>query len=180
MFMESKLTFKRAEQSDIPAIWEMLQAAIKRRKADGSTQWQDGYPNPDVVRRDIEKCAGYVLCHGEHVAGYIAIMINDEPAYDELVGTWLSQDDFVVYHRVVVAEQFLGLGYAQRLMKYAEQVALQHNITSIKADTNFDNQQMLHLFNKLGYLYCGEVTFRGTPRKAFEKLLTATEQSESC
>jgi len=169
--MESKLTFKRAEQSDIPAIWKMLQAAIARRKADGSTQWQDGYPNPDVVGRDIEKRAGYVLWHGEQVAGYIAIMINDEPAYDELVGNWLSQGDYIVYHRVVVATQFLGLGFAQRLMEYAEQVALQHGIKSIKADTNFDNQPMLHLFEKLGYLYCGEVTFRGTPRKAFEKLV---------
>ena len=48
-----------------------------------------------------------------------------------------------------------------------------HNkgIPSLRADTNFDNAPMLHLFEKLGYKYCGEVTFRGTPRKAFEKKL---------
>jgi hypothetical protein len=30
-------------------IWIILQQAIARRKADGSNQWQDGYPNPEVI-----------------------------------------------------------------------------------------------------------------------------------
>ncbi|MFT4092143.1 MAG: hypothetical protein QM640_00795 [Niabella sp.] len=38
-------------------------------------------------------------------------------------------------------------------------------------DTNFDNAPMLHILNKLGYIYCGEVFFRGAARKAFEKVL---------
>jgi hypothetical protein len=28
---------------------DILQQAIARRKADGSNQWQDGYPNPEVI-----------------------------------------------------------------------------------------------------------------------------------
>ena len=30
---------------------------------------------------------------------------------------------------------------------------------------------MLKILEKLGYTYCGEIVVRGTPRKAFEKLL---------
>jgi hypothetical protein len=30
---------------------------------------------------------------------------------------------------------------------------------------------MLKLFEKLGYQYCGEVYFRGSARKAFEKVI---------
>lgn len=173
--MEHKSNFRLALMEDIPEIWDILRRAILRRKADGSNQWQDGYPNPEVIKVDIEKNAGYVLMINEKIAGYIAIYINDEPAYLDLVGEWLSQTDFVVYHRVAVAEAFLGHGYAQMLMNYVEYVAHKNKITSIKADTNFDNQQMLYLFKKLGYTYCGEVTFRGTPRKAFEKLLHSTK-----
>ena len=46
-----------------------------------------------------------------------------------------------------------------------------NNIFSIKVDTNFDNIPMLKILEKLGYTYCGEVTFRGSFRKAFEKTL---------
>ena len=74
-------------------------------------------------------------------------------------------------HRVVVSDEYLGKGLAQRMFKYIEEYALENNIHSVKADTNFDNAAMLRIFEKNGYTYCGEVTFRGSPRKAFEKVL---------
>ena len=86
-------------------------------------------------------------------------------------GHWLTNGDFVVYHRVAISEKHLGRGLAQAMLKGIEEFALSNNIKSLKADTNFDNAGMLKIFDKLGYVYCGEVTFRGTPRKAFEKVL---------
>ncbi len=38
-------------------------------------------------------------------------------------------------------------------------------------DTNFDNTPMLRILEKLGYTYCGEVYFRGSARRAYEKVL---------
>jgi hypothetical protein len=35
--------------------YDHFQQAIARRKADGSNQWQDGYPNPEVILNDITK-----------------------------------------------------------------------------------------------------------------------------
>jgi hypothetical protein len=57
------------------------------------------------------------------------------------------------------------------MLKHIEDFARQHHIKSLKADTNFDNAGMLKIFEKLGYVYCGEVVFRDSPRKAFEKVL---------
>lgn len=164
-------SFRKATAEDLSQIWDILKEAIKRRKAEGSNQWQDGYPNPDVVRVDIEKGNGYVLTDDNIVIGYCAILINDEPEYVNLRGKWLTEGDFVVYHRVAIAEKYLGQGLAQKMLKHVESYALENNIRSVKADTNFDNIGMLRIFEKLGYTYCGEVTFRGTPRKAFEKNL---------
>lgn len=48
---------------------------------------------------------------------------------------------------------------------------MENNIYSIKADSNFDNPAMINLFEKTGYKYCDEVYFRGSPKKAFEKVL---------
>ncbi len=163
--------FRRATTVDSSAIWKILQGAIARRKADGSNQWQDGYPNPEVVANDISKGAGYVLIQEGLIIGYVAIMINDEPEYARLKGEWLTNDDFVVFHRVAVAETHLGQGVAKELFLRIEEFAREHEIKSIKADTNFDNKAMLYLFDKFQYRYCGEVTFRGTPRRAYEKVL---------
>lgn len=165
-------SFRQALPRDARQIWEILKKAIQRRKEDGSNQWQDGYPNRSVVNHDIEKGNGYVLADGDTIIGYCAVLINDEPEYANIKGKWLTNGDFVVYHRVAISESYLGRGLAQQMLQHVENFALKNNIYSIKADTNFDNVGMLRLFEKLGYTYCGEVTFRGTPRKAFEKILT--------
>jgi GNAT superfamily N-acetyltransferase len=163
--------FRKAIESEVSQIWEILKDAIKRRKEEGSKQWQDGYPNPEVITMDIEKGVGYVLTHNEIIIAYSAILINDEPEYANIEGQWLTNTDFVVFHRVAVEASFLGKGIAKTIFAYIENFAFQHNIYSIKADTNYDNAAMLTLFKNAGYTYCGEVYFRGSARKAFEKIL---------
>lgn len=160
-----------ATLNDIPLIWEILHAAISRRKEDGSNQWQDGYPNLNVVENDIEKNVGYVLTLNEKIIGYVAVLINDEPEYQNIEGNWITNEDFVVVHRIAIAPDYLGKNLSKLILEYIEEFALNKNIYSIKVDTNFDNFAMLKIFDKLGYIYCGEVYFRGSARKAFEKKL---------
>ena len=164
--------FRKAILIELPQIWVILQQAIVRRKQDGSHQWQDGYPNPEVLQQDIEKGVGYVLTNNEDtITGYAAILFNDEPAYENLNGTWLTNDDFAVVHRLAISEHQLGKGYAKKILQFTEDLAIENNILSIKVDTNFDNIAMMKIFEKSGYSYCGEVVFRGGVRKAYEKTL---------
>lgn len=163
--------FRKAELSEIAPIWRILQQAVLRRKEEGSNQWQDGYPNPEVVQKDIERGDGFVLLSGETIIGYSAVLINNEPAYEKIEGNWLTNDDFVVLHRVAISEKYLGKGFAKMILGYIEDFARSNNIYSIKADTNFDNIAMLKIFENSGYSYCGEVYFRGSARKAYEKVL---------
>ncbi|MBG6235870.1 GNAT superfamily N-acetyltransferase [Pedobacter sp. CAN_A7] len=164
--------FRKATITDLTSIWEILQQAIIRRREDGSNQWQDGYPNVNVVENDIVQGVGFVLDNEDTIAGYCAVLTNDEPAYANIQGEWLTQGDFVVIHRVAIAEQYLGKGLAQKIMASIEAYAISNHIYSIKADTNFDNFAMMMIFEKLGYTYCGEVYFRNSPRRAYEKVLT--------
>jgi len=163
--------FRKAIDAEIPQIWDILQQAIRRRKADGSNQWQNGYPNPETIKNDIEKGVGFVLADKENIVAYSAVLINDEPAYAAINGRWITNDDFVVVHRVAVSGAYLGQGLAQHMFSCIEAFALSKNIHSIKVDTNFDNPAMLKIMDKSGYTYCGEVYFNGSPRKAFEKVL---------
>ena len=162
---------RKAQIPEAEIIWQILQQAIERRRKDGSNQWQDGYPNLEVVKTDISLGKGYVLEIDNAIAAYAALVFNDEPAYKEIIGDWLTNDDFLVIHRVAVSNDFLGKGIAVSLFKLLEDFAKEHYVFSIKVDTNFDNLAMLHILEKLDYQYCGEVYFRGSARKAFEKVL---------
>ncbi|SIP87966.1 Acetyltransferase (GNAT) family protein [Chryseobacterium sp. RU37D] len=169
--MDSEFKLRKAAIEDREIIWNILQQAIERRKLDGSTQWQQGYPNPETVESDIAKGFGYVMTVDEKIAVYTALILNDEPAYSTIEGEWLSNGEFVVVHRVAVDEKFAGQGMVKKLFDYIEEFTKSHGILSIKIDTNYDNIAMLKILESKGYSYCGEVFLAGGMRKAFEKII---------
>jgi GNAT superfamily N-acetyltransferase len=169
--LNEEYILRRAEIADQDSIWKILQQAIQRRKNDGSNQWQDGYPNSETSIIDIKNKVGFVLEINNEIVGYAAIIFDIEPAYEIIDGNWLTSGKYAVIHRVAISEKFLGKGVATKLFLKIENYVKSQLINSIKVDTNFDNIQMLKILDKLNYTYCGEVHFRGSPRKAFEKIL---------
>lgn len=169
--MNSEIKLRKAEIEDRNIIWNILQQAIERRRQDGSTQWQQGYPNLDTVESDIAKNFGYVMTVDGEIAVYTALIMNDEPAYSTIEGEWLSNGEFVVVHRVAVDEKFAGQGMVKKLFDHIEEFTRSNGIQSVKVDTNFDNIAMLKILEAKGYSYCGEVFLAGGMRKAFEKII---------
>lgn len=169
--MHSEIRLRKAQIDEKDRIWNILQQAIERRRQDGSTQWQQGYPNPGTVESDISKGLGYVMTIDGEIAVYVALIINDEPAYSSIEGAWLSNGEFVVVHRVAVDEKFAGKGMVKVLFDHIEDFTRSHGIQSVKVDTNFDNTAMLRILETKGYSYCGEVFLAGGMRKAFEKII---------
>lgn len=157
--------------SEAPVIWEILQQAIQQRKRDGSEQWQNGYPSEQTVYDDITNGYGYVLIDNHAVIAYAAIIFGVEPAYNDIEGKWLTNDDYVAIHRVAVSDAVKGRGMATHLFRMIEELCRQEKMYSIKVDTNFDNSPMLKILDKLSYTYCGEILFGGAPRKAYEKVI---------
>lgn len=47
------MILRKASFTELPVIWDILQQAIEQKKLDGSEQWQDGYPNKQIVYEDI-------------------------------------------------------------------------------------------------------------------------------
>ena len=163
-----------ATTNDIEVIWNLLQQGIEKRRVEGSNQWQDGYPNRDVVMNDVKYQYGIVVENeSSEIIAYIAMIADIEPAYEEIIGDWISpnSEKYVVFHRLIVDQYKSIKGLATWILKEVEQLVLSKRIHSIKVDTNFDNVGMLRVFEKLGYQYCGKVYFRGSERLAFEKTI---------
>jgi len=168
---------QKATESDLPVIWEMLQDAIARRKAEGSEQWQNGYPNEQTARDDIAAGNAYLLVDEGVVVACAAILFGNEPAYDAIDGRWLTDGDYAVVHRVARSGKAASKGVATRLFKLTEDLCIENGIRSIRLDTNFDNTAMLRILDALGYSYCGEIFFQGAPRRAYEKVLAGMNAS---
>jgi GNAT superfamily N-acetyltransferase len=162
----------QAEYIQLEDIWYILKEAIIRRKVEGSNQWQDGYPNKQTILEDIDQGVGYVLLNEKKVVAYLAIKVNDEPAYNNIVGNWLNNNDFLVIHRVAVHPNYLGKGLATKLFHLIENHGVSRQVFDVKVDTNFDNKPMLSIFKRLDYVYCGKVYFDGSERLAFQKKIT--------
>ena len=162
---------RKARFSELAAIWEILQQAIEQRKQDGSDQWQDGYPNEQTILDDINNGYAYVLVNENTILAYAAIIFGTEPVYNEIRGHWLTNGDYAVVHRVATSGMEKRKGVATRLFDLIENLCIEQNVDSIRVDTKFDNIPMLKILNKLNYVYCGEVFWRGSSRKAFEKKL---------
>lgn len=165
------MILRKANFSEAPMIWSILQQAIEQRKQDGSEQWQHGYPNEQTVQEDLAKGYAYVLTDNEVIVAYAAIVFGSEPAYTDIKGKWLTDGDYAIVHRVAVSNAAKGKGVATLLFKMIEDLCFQHEVYSIRADTNFDNIPMLKIMDKLNYTYCGEIFFIGAMRKAYEKVL---------
>ena len=168
------MTLRKAVFSELPVIWEILQEAIEQRKKDGSQQWQNGYPNEEIVKTDIANGYAHVLIEHHVIVAYAAVIFDVEPAYNDIQGKWLTVGDYVVIHRVATSGAIKGKGVATQLFKEIELLCIKHKVDSIKVDTNFDNVPMLKILDKLNYTYCGEVFFGGSPRRAYEKVIQRT------
>jgi len=167
------MMLRKAAYSESPVIWNILQQAIEQRKQDGSDQWQNGYPNEQTVYEDITNGYAYVLTDDHAIIAYAAIIFGVEPAYEEINGKWLTNDDYAVVHRVAVSKAVKGKGIATLLFKAIEDLCIEQKVYSIKVDTNFDNAPMLRILDKLNYTYCGEIFFSGAARKAYQKCIPA-------
>lgn len=165
---------RQASEKEADSIWILFQEAIEKRRLEGSTQWQDGYPNRQVIAHDIKKGQAYVAVdRDEEVVGYISIILEKDPAYEVPMVQWLTDRPYAVVHRLAVSQTRRIKGLATWMMQGVEHICRENNRLSIKADTNFDNIAMLRVFEKLGYVNCGIVYMRGSERQAFEKKLDA-------
>ena len=164
--------FRKATPMDVEKAWMVLDGARRHMIEIGRHQWTQQYPSRDNVVKDIDGGHAYLLLEDKEVVAYAAVAVNGEPEYEHMHGKWISEQDYIMMHRLAVSMAHRGKGLARRYFDEVEHLAQVIDIHSIKVDTNYDNVEMLALLPRLGYEYCGEVEYgiKGK-RLAFEKLI---------
>jgi len=165
---------RRALSKDIEGIEKVAEAARAFLKANGSRQWQDGYPFREDFLRDIEKEALFVFEEDGEILGTVSLQKEEDENYAEIFeGKWLNEEPYVAVHRLAVLKQ--GGGVGRKLLGFAEEYARKEGFRNLRCDTTEENQVMHHLLNGLGYQRCGIIYLKRTPvhnkRVAYQKVL---------
>ena len=101
------MEIRMAYPNEIKQIMEIIQDAkesLAQRQVD---QWQDGYPDEEIIFEDILESRGYVAVEDQEVVAYAAVYKGNEAAYNEIYdGKW-EHDNYmyVTFHRVAVAKE---------------------------------------------------------------------------
>ena len=160
---------RRSTQNDLPRLMEIFSEARKTIAELGIDQWQDGYPDRQVIAEDIRLGRSYCLEQGGQLWATF-VLVPEEPCYDHITeGHWLTQGAYIAIHRVAIAVAKRGQGIPGRIMDHARGYAAALGRSSLRIDTHHGNVVMRRMLEKQGFLHCGTVFLSsGAPRVAYE------------
>lgn len=137
---------RRAQNSDVDKIVQILNDAISFLKESGSSQWQSGYPNRATVEDDIKNGCAWVLTVDNEVAGYAAVVIGREPTYADIEGKWENNvDTYATIHRIAVSSKFRGMHLSQFFLSNIISLTYAQGIHNFRIDTSRKNKIVQHI-----------------------------------
>lgn len=171
---------RHSVQEDLPAIMEIISEAQSYFSRQGIRQWQNGYPNPEVISNDMRRGNSYVLVEENpetdrpgKILATVMISFDGEPTYAQIDGEWITDGPYAVIHRLAVRPELKGRNIAGWIIGQAEQMCARRKYPSIRIDTHEENHSMQQVAAKNGFQYCGIIIVAdGSPRLAYEKTLS--------
>ena len=162
------IELRQAKQHEAQIGNQLIHEGRLHQRAQGFVQWVDGFPNIDVVAEDIRLQRGYFLVEDQIPIGYMCIDFNGEPVYDDLEGKWITDQKYVVVHRMAIGDAGRGRGMAHEVFRLVKELCIPRDVFSIRIDTHEANKKMQHVLAREGFAYCGMVSYEGDPRLAYE------------
>ena len=159
------MEIRLARPEELPELLAIYETARRFMAANGNpTQWPAGYIRSDMLLADMEKQQLYVCADADGLQGVFLFAPGPDPTYAEIrAGSWPSDADYWVIHRVASAGRIKGL--LACILDWAGAKA-----PVLRMDTHADNYPMQHLLTKLGFVRCGLITVEdGTERIAYQK-----------
>ena len=153
------LEFRKANEGELDAVFSVFKDAIAEMDRNGIPQWDELYPNREILSEDISKNELFVGTLDGEIA--CVFVLNSECDEEYEVGAWQYPDtSFCVIHRLCVNPKFQNKGVGAYTMRYIEGKLKKEGFESIRFDAFTLNPYALRLYDKLGYAKVGYVDFR--------------------
>lgn len=163
------MKLRKAELAEAEICYSFINDARKYHARLGFTQWHAGYPVLETIIDDIIKGMGYAFVdENGSLIGYCCFIIDDEPAYRVIDGSWLNDNQYAVIHRMAFGSTARGKGMSHEAFELLKKQALSYGINTIRVDTQKENKVMQHILEREGFVHCGYVEFDGGPKLAYQ------------
>lgn len=155
-----------AKSEEITGILNLTQVCANHMITNGIFQWNKLYPSKKNFQNDMSKNELYVYILKEKLIGIITITPKIDSEYINV--KWLSPNTKNLYvHRLAVYPKYQGKGYAQKLMDFAENFALENHFVSIRLDTFSLNKRNQAFYEKRGYTKLDSIFFPDQSKSPF-------------
>jgi hypothetical protein len=155
-----------AKIEDLEALMAIYDAARRFMCSRGNTtQWVNGYPSEELIRKEIATGHSFVGVTDEGVIRFVfSFILGADPTYQRIEGAWLNDAPYGTIHRL--ASSGVEPGAFQQCMDFCFS-----QIDNLRIDTHADNAPMLRAIRRAGFHHCGVIyVANGTPREAFQKI----------
>jgi len=168
--MNNEIAVRKANIKDINTVLDMFKNAINVMNANGIFQWDDIYPNKDILNKDIQNNQMFLgEINGEIVSAFV---LNQECDEEYENGNWnYKQGSFAVIHRLCVNVKSQNMKIGTKTMNIIEEMLIENSIEAVRLDAFSLNPYALKMYEKLGYVNVGEVKWRKGLFYLFEKKL---------
>lgn len=149
---------RKAKLSEIEEIITITRACGAKMASEGIFQWYEFYPNKEAFQKDVLRDELYVLLSEDSIIGCIVVSSEKDAEYNDV--DWLTKDGQNCYiHRLAIHPSYQKKGHAKRLMDFAETLAVQNNIVSVRLDTFSENPRNNKFYEARGYTRLGSIFF---------------------
>ena len=175
---------RKAALADLDGIMAVIDEARGTIAALGIDQWQDGYPQREIIESDIRSGVSFCIENTDtgEILSTFAVFEDGEVLYDRIFdGAWKTGDSlsenkenvcYTAIHRVAISVKARGSGLSGAIISFVKELATEKKKTSLRIDTHEGNVVMRRMLEKNGFVHCGTILLEsGAPRVAYEKLI---------
>ena len=124
------MKIRKAKISDLNNIMNMYHSCVTGMIKSGIDQWDETYPNKEVITKDIIEQTYYIAEIDEEIIGGINIDKLQDKTYLDI--NWEDKtNSFLVVHRLGVKEEFWNKKIGKFRMKMELKNILYHTISLI-------------------------------------------------
>ena len=166
------MIIRKANKRDLEDIMMMYKSCVKGMLKNGIDQWDNTYPNTEIISKDLNTSTYYVAVINKKIIGGINIDKNQDETYLEI--NWKDKSNFfLVVHRLAVREDFWNKRIGKHLMLFAEDLVKEKRLKSIRLDTYSGNPKAIDFYIRLGYTELGAIYLKPNKNEyyCFEKII---------
>ncbi|MCF6168546.1 GNAT family N-acetyltransferase [Lutibacter sp.] len=167
---------KKALISDLEQLYSITKSCAKQMIENSIFQWDENYPSKEILQEDIDLQQIWKLEKQGVIIGIIVLTAIEDQEYQDV--EWLTNNNNLYIHRLAIKPEYQRKGYAQKLMDFAENYALQNNYNSIRLDTFSKNKRNQKFYKKRNYKKLEKIYFPNQsefPFYCFEKIIDKKE-----